>query len=118
MNERTRMIRILTFTLLTCFATSAMAAEPGNVEAGQRKAQVCQACHGPDGNGIGDDQYPLLAGQYADYLEKALRDYKSGVRANPIMAGFAGTLSDADMADLAAFFAAQSGPLKDISHQK
>lgn len=112
------MIRILIFTFLAGFATSIMAAGPGNVEAGQRKAQVCQACHGPDGNGIGDDQYPLLAGQYADYLERALHDYQSGARVNAIMAGFAGTLSDADMADLAAFFAAQSGPLKDISHLK
>jgi cytochrome c553 len=88
----------------------------GSAEAGQAKSQVCQACHGSDGNGIGDGQYPRLAGQYADYLAKALRDYKSGERVNLIMAGFANTLSDQDIKDLSAFYASQKGPLTDISH--
>lgn len=109
-------LRIVIVSLL--FAAAPVALAKGNVEAGKQKAMVCQACHGPDGNGIGDGQYPLLAGQYADYLEKALRDYKTGVRDNAIMAGFAGTLSDQDIADLAAFYAAQSGPLKDLSRVK
>lgn len=89
-------------------------AQAGDIQAGERKAQVCQACHGPDGNGIGDPQYPLLAGQHADYLAKTLRDYRSGARNNAIMAGFAGTLSDQDIRDLAAFYASQSGPLRDM----
>lgn len=116
MNAGTIMIRLLAAIALTAFAATASA--QGDTVAGQRKAQVCQACHGPDGNGIGDPQYPLLAGQYPDYLEKALRDYRGGVRNNPIMAGFAGTLSDQDITDLAAYFAAQRGPLKDLSHVK
>lgn len=116
MNAGTIMIRLLTAIALTAFA--AAAAAQGDAAAGQRKAQVCQACHGPDGNGIGDPQYPLLAGQHPDYLEKALKDYRSGVRNNPIMAGFTGTLSDQDIADLAAYFATQRGPLKDLSHKK
>lgn len=89
-----------------------------DIEAGKAKSVVCQACHGPDGNGIGDPQYPNLAGQYADYLAKSLHDYKSGVRKNAIMAGFATTLSDEDIANLAAYFASQSGPLDDLSHLK
>lgn len=93
-------------------------ASAADIEAGKAKSVVCQACHGPDGNGIGDPQYPNLAGQYADYLAKALHDYKSGVRKNAIMAGFATTLSDEDIANLSAFFASQKGPLDDLSHLK
>lgn len=114
-------IRPLTTALL--LAASLLAASPaahagGDAEAGRAKAASCQACHGVDGNGIGDPQYPLLAGQYADYLAKTLRDYKTGVRKNAIMAGFAATLSDEDIEDLAAWFASQQGPLVDISHMK
>ena len=106
-------LRIVIAALLLAAAPALLA--KGNVEAGRQKAQVCQACHGADGNGTGDGQYPLLAGQYADYLEKALHDYRSGVRDNAIMAGLAATLSDQDIADLAAFYATQTGPLRDIS---
>lgn len=90
----------------------------GDVEAGKAKSVVCQACHGPDGNGTGDGQYPRIAGQYADYLAKALMDYKTGARANPIMAGFAGTLSEEDIANLAEYYAGQPSPLRDLSHLK
>jgi cytochrome c553 len=90
----------------------------GDAEAGKTKSAACQACHGPDGNGTGDGQYPRIAGQYADYLAKALHDYKSGARNNPIMAGFAATLSEEDIADLSAFFSQQEGPLTDLSHMK
>jgi len=78
----------------------------GNAEAGKAKAaQVCAACHGADGaKPVAPDQ-PILAGQYPDYLVKALRDYKSGKRANPVMKSFAGPLSDQDMANLAAYYA-------------
>lgn len=96
---------------------SATAAAP-DADAGKTKAQPCAACHGPTGNESVDPTYPRLAGQYADYLEKALRDYKTGARKNAIMAGFATTLSDQDIADLAAFFASQKGDLEDLSHLK
>ena len=95
--------------LLPCAATAA------DIEAGKAKSQICQACHGADGNGIGDPQYPLIAGQYADYLAKALRDYKSGVRNNAIMQGFASTLSEDDIVNLAAFFASQPSKMRDLS---
>ena len=75
--------------------------------AGQAKVkEVCQACHGLNGNSTVAD-YPRLGGQYPDYLMKALRDYKSGARKNPIMAGFAATLSDKDIENVAAYFASQ-----------
>lgn len=89
-------------------------ARRGNIEAGREKSKVCQACHGTDGNGVGNPEYPLLAGQYADYLLVSLQAYRSGERQNAIMQGFAATLDDQDMADLAAFYASQTGPLKDL----
>jgi cytochrome c553 len=78
-----------------------------NVAAGADKAkQICQACHGLDGNSQIAD-YPKLGGQYPDYLAKALRDYKSGARKNPIMAGMAAPLTLADIDNLAAYYASQ-----------
>jgi cytochrome c553 len=102
--------------LAVLLAAASFAQAKGNVEAGRTKSQVCQACHGIDGNGIGPggEQYPLIANQHADYLAKALRDYKTGVRSNAIMAGFAATLSEQDILDLAAYFASQPGPLRDL----
>ena len=83
------------------------AAAGADLQAGQAKAkEVCQACHGMDGNSQNSD-YPKIGGQYPDYLAKALRDYKSGARKNPIMAGFAGTLSKQDIENVAAYYASQ-----------
>lgn len=84
------------------------AAAAGDIVAGKEKSALCVACHAEDGNST-DPQYPRLAGQYADYLERALLDYRSGARKNPIMAGFAGGLSDADIANLAAYYSRQPG---------
>jgi cytochrome c553 len=85
----------------------ATASHAANIEAGKAKAkEVCAACHGEDGNSQRPD-YPKLSGQHKDYLEKALRDYKSGQRKNPIMAGFASALSKDDIENLAAFFHSQ-----------
>ena len=55
--------------------------------------------------------YPKLGGQQPDYLAKALRDYKSGLRKNPIMAGFAGSLSEKDIENVAAYYASQPSVL-------
>ncbi len=83
----------------------------GDPEAGRQKAAPCQACHGE--NGISTDpQYPILAGQHADYLAQALAQYRSGARQNPIMAGMVAGLSEQDRADLAAWFASLPGPLR------
>ncbi|HSN70150.1 MAG TPA: c-type cytochrome [Steroidobacteraceae bacterium] len=67
---------------------------------------TCVACHGNEGVGI-LPEYPTLAGQHADYLAHALREYRSGRRKNAIMAGFAAGLSDADIEAIALFFSQQ-----------
>ncbi len=89
----------------------------GDAAAGKEKSAPCAACHGADGDSQ-DPSFPLLAGQHADYLVKALEDYKSGERKNAIMAGFAAGLSKQDREDLAAYFASQKGPLTTIKHTK
>lgn len=77
----------------------------GNIAAGKVKAtEVCAACHGADGNKTLDNTYPKLAGQYPDYLLKALKEYKSGKRSNAVMVGQAQNLSEEDMANLAVYF--------------
>ncbi len=84
----------------------------GNAESGKAKAaQVCAACHGAEGNKPSTPDQPILAGQYADYLARALTDYKIGRRNNPIMKGFAAQLSTQDIEDLAAWFASQPSKL-------
>ena len=97
----------LLITTLAVFTTSAFA--KGDLEAGKAKAVVCQACHGADGNAGTDPQYPRLAGQYRDYMARALHEYKSGDRKNPIMAGFAATLSDQDIENVATYFSSLPG---------
>jgi cytochrome c553 len=84
----------------------------GNAEAGKAKAaQVCAACHSADGANPTSPQYPVLAGQYYDYLVRVLKDYKSGKRSNPIMKGFAASLSAQDVEDVAAWFSSQPSRL-------
>ena len=79
----------------------------GDAKAGEAKAAVCGACHGMDGNPT-DRQYPKLAGQNEAYIARQLALYKHMHRQNPIMLGFASTLSAQDMHDLGAFFATKS----------
>ncbi|MEO7013833.1 MAG: cytochrome c [Dokdonella sp.] len=98
---------------LASIATSAFAAEPVNLEAAKVLAQTCQACHGADGNSTAVI-YPRLAGQYPDYLARALEEYRSGDRNNPIMAVYAEKLSDQDIRNLAAYFSAMPGQLVDL----
>ncbi|HWP95137.1 MAG TPA: cytochrome c [Gammaproteobacteria bacterium] len=96
--------------VLLCAALPALA--DGNPAAGREKAEtVCAACHGAGGAKPLLPEYPILAGQYADYLEQTLKDYRSGVRNNPIMKGQAAALTDQEIRDLAAYFARQPSPL-------
>lgn len=83
-------------------------AQAGNPELGRAKSAPCAACHGADGRGIAPN-FPVLAGQYADYLAKSLKQYRSGERSNALMAPLAAGLSDADIADLAAYYASLPG---------
>ena len=80
----------------------------GNYEAGKAKSTTCAACHGAEGIST-VSSFPKLAGQNRDYLYQVLKDYKSGKRKNPIMAGQVQALSDADMLDLAMYFSKQKG---------
>ena len=80
--------------------------ETQDVEAGRKKAEVCAACHGADGNPQ-QPRYPILAGQTARYLYLQTRDFKEGRRTEPLMTPFLTDLSQEDMLDLASFFAVQ-----------
>jgi cytochrome c553 len=95
------MLRFVAFVL--CALTLGAAHAQGDPIAGKTKAQPCQACHGEEGRSA-SPQFPVLAGQYPDYLVQALMAYKSGARDNAIMAPFAQSLSREDMEDLAAYF--------------
>jgi cytochrome c553 len=102
------------FCVLVVTLSLAGMAGAADREAGKKKAaEVCVACHGADGNKPADPTQPVLAGQHADYLERALTDYKIGRRNNPIMKGFASQLSKKDIEDLAAWFSSQKSALHD-----
>ncbi len=101
------LLGVLLIAASPCGAAPAWAG--GNAAAGAQKAQqVCAQCHGADGNSP-NPIYPRLAGQYPDYLVKALKDYKSGARKNALMSGFVASLSQRDMENLAAHFSRQPG---------
>lgn len=77
----------------------------GNVVAGRQKALQCQTCHGLDGLSKLPEA-PHLAGQPEPYLVKSLNDFRQGARRNDMMSIVVQQLSDQDVADLAAFYAA------------
>ena len=82
-----------------------------DIEAGKSKAaEVCASCHGADGNSPAPN-FPKIGGQYRTYLVKALKDYKSGTRNDPIMAGMTASLSPADIENLAFYYSSQAGAL-------
>ena len=83
--------------------------QAGNAGKGKElvTSKACATCHGEQGNKPSAPDQPVLAGQYNDYLVRALTDYKSGRRNNPIMKGFAGNLSKQEIEDLAAWFSSQ-----------
>lgn len=78
----------------------------GSADAGKTKAAACAGCHGPDGNSPAD-MWPKIAGQVPEYIVKQLQDFKAGRRSNDQMSPMAQSLSDQDIRDLAAFYAAQ-----------
>ncbi len=86
----------------------AQAAPVGDPAKGREKVQMCQGCHGIEGWRTAFPEVykvPRLSGQQAAYLVKALQAYKSGERSHPTMKAIAASLSDKDMADLAAYYA-------------
>jgi cytochrome c553 len=98
----------LLVSLLLTLGVTGMAQAAGDATAGQTKAAVCGACHGPDGNSPAPT-FPKLAGQGERYLLKQLHDIKSGARQVVPMTGLLDNLSEQDLADLAAYFSSQKG---------
>ncbi len=100
--------------MLLTVAVPAQAA--GDPQAGRQKNSMCAGCHGiPGWRTAYPSVYsvPKLGGQHAEYVVAALQAYKSGERSHPSMKGIAGSLSDQDMQDLAAYYASSySGPAK------
>ncbi|WP_066272015.1 c-type cytochrome [Hydrogenophaga palleronii] len=83
----------------------------GDVQAGQKKAEMCIGCHGIPGyqNSFPEvHKVPMISGQSDKYIVSALHAYKKGDRKHPTMRGIAGSLSEQDMADLGAFYASQA----------
>jgi cytochrome c553 len=103
--------RLVAITVLSLgFAAGASAAETagaGDAAAGATKAATCTACHGLNGNSA-NPEWPVLAGQNAHYLRDQIERFRGGKRVNVLMAPMVQNLTDADIADLAAFFSTQT----------
>jgi cytochrome c553 len=93
--------------VLAAFAFSVSPAQAGDAAAGKLKSSLCAACHGANGISA-NDMWPNLAGQHPSYLAKQLRAFRDGQRENVLMSPMAMGLSDQDIEDLAAYFAAQT----------
>ena len=100
-----RLVSALAAALVLGVHAPAFAA--GDAARGKVISYTCLGCHGIEGyrNAYPDYSVPRLAGQSATYIVAALKEYKSGARSHPSMRAIAGSLSDADIADLAAYYA-------------
>ena len=96
------MMRVL-LSVATILLTISVAQAAGDPAAGKAKAAACAACHGANGQGVPPN--PALVGRSEDDMLQAMKDYKSGKRANAVMKGMTAGLSDQDMANLAAYYA-------------
>jgi len=103
---------LLCFLFVATVGSSVLAADAKPAAAkpdlakGEATAATCMACHTADGS-RGAPANPILQGQHPEYLAKQLAEYKSGKRANAIMTGMAAILSEADMKNVAAFYASK-----------
>lgn len=96
--------RILTVLSAIALASAANAASAGDPAAGKAKAASCAGCHGPDGISV-VPTYPNLAGQKEAYLVKQMKAFRDGTRTDPTMNAMSKPLNDADIANLAAYYA-------------
>lgn len=109
-NTLTRTMSVLALTASCAIvgnASASDAAPKGNIEAARDKISMCIGCHGIGGYKASFPEVyhvPMIAGQNAAYIESALRAYASGSRSHPTMDGIARSLSDQDIADLAAYY--------------
>ncbi|MBM7073810.1 cytochrome c [Shewanella sp. 202IG2-18] len=94
------MKKLLILAVASALSMPAIAAD---VAAGKAKSATCAACHGADGISM-IPMYPNLKGQKAQYIVKQLKAFKDGTRKDPVMAPMAMILSDADMANIAAYY--------------
>lgn len=108
-------LRVSLMAVAITFVNPVMAADEAEHKEEQKPARsgaelskACASCHGDTGISI-DPAFPNLAGQYASYLEHTMKAYRSGDRPNAVMASFATNLTDAEIKNLAAFYAAQDG---------
>ena len=98
-------------TLAPLVGAQTAAAPAGDAGKGAQKVSMCQGCHGILGWRTAFPEVyrvPKIAGQHPVYIVAALKEYKSGARGHPSMKAIAGSLSDADMADIAAYYAQTS----------
>lgn len=110
-------MRYLLATFLLLPMACAIAAPKGDPVKGKAIAEkVCIACHGVDGNSVAAIN-PVIAGQHPEYLYKQLTEFKNGTRKDPVMLGIASALSDADMADAAAWFGSQQPKVRGASNK-
>jgi len=105
------LVAVVLFTSTTASATDTAAAIKqrignGNPVEGKHKSQLCQGCHGEDGNSI-EDLIPKLSGQYSAYISKQFRNFQTGEREHQIMSAMAMIISDAELVDISAYFASQ-----------
>ena len=101
---------VFVFSLLLGWASFGIVTQAnaaGDAAAGKDKAATCAACHSADGNSA-VPTFPKLAGQGEKYLLKQMQDIRDGARPVPTMAGQVDNMSDQDLADIAAFYAAQT----------
>lgn len=96
---------------LLALGLTALALPAGAETAVPAKAAVCAACHGEGGGKPILPEYPILAGQYSNYLAHALHEYRDGKRKNIVMNAQAAALTDAEIKELALYFQKQAGPL-------
>ena len=99
-------LKVFTFVALAIFVAQGSYAG-GDAKAGQQKAGTCLGCHGADGNSL-VPTFPKLAGLGHKYLLKQMQDIRDGRRPVAVMAGQVDNMSDEDLADIAAFYNAQS----------
>ena len=89
------------FIAMCSFSFSVVAAD---IEAGKAKAMLCASCHGSNGIST-SESIPNLAGQKAGYIKKAIADFKSGARKNGMMSSVVPMIADADIENIAAYYA-------------
>ncbi len=102
---------ILALAAVCCAGAAYAQAPAGDPTRGRERVQMCQGCHGVEGWRTAFPEVyhvPKLAGQHAQYLVGALQAYRSGARNHPSMKAIAASLSDRDIADLAAYYAQPS----------